>query len=189
MPRRREPDPLSLKIGQRIRKLRKESGLSLEKLAYESELGSKGHLSDVERGLTRPTVSTLKTIADRLGVALLDLVTFPDEDPRQRRIDLELHATRSASREYDSVDGLEDGAGLAVAESEGASVARVLGSRIAAAREVASLTERSLASRAGLTTERLRAIEAGSPDLDVATLARLAAALGVDFWSLVGSRW
>lgn len=87
MPRRSRPDPLAARIGARIRTLRKEAGLTLEKLAYESEVGSKGFLSDVEKGLARPTVETLQAIADRLEVALLDVVTFPDEDDRQRLVD------------------------------------------------------------------------------------------------------
>jgi transcriptional regulator with XRE-family HTH domain len=91
MPRRVTPDPLAERIGARIRELRKEAGLTLEKLAYESEVGSKGFLSDVEKGLARPTVETLGAIAERLGVRLLDLVTFPDEDDRQRLVDRTRH--------------------------------------------------------------------------------------------------
>ena len=83
MHRRDNPDPLALAIGQRIRQFREEAGLTLEKLAYESELGSKGHLSNLERGLVRPTVNTLRVLADRLGVLVLDLVTFPEQDERQ----------------------------------------------------------------------------------------------------------
>jgi transcriptional regulator with XRE-family HTH domain len=88
MPRRRRPDPLAKLVGQRIRALREDQGLTLEKLAYESELGSKRHLSDIERGLTRPTIATLKALADHLGVDLLDVVTFPDASPRQRLVDM-----------------------------------------------------------------------------------------------------
>jgi len=99
MPRRREPDALALAVGQRVRQLREEAGLTLEKLAYESETKptkcfSKGHLSSLERGLVMPTVATLKVLADRLGVLVLDLVTFPDMDDRQKLID----ATRSLPR-------------------------------------------------------------------------------------------
>jgi transcriptional regulator with XRE-family HTH domain len=87
MPRRTTPDPLAQRIGARIRALRKEAGVTLEKLAYESEVGSKGFLSDVEKGLARPTVQTLQAIADRLDLSLMDLVTFPDQDDRQRLVD------------------------------------------------------------------------------------------------------
>ncbi len=71
MPRRSTPDPLAQRIGARIRELRQEAGLTLEKLAYESEVGSKGFLSDVEKGLARPTVETLAAIAERLEVQLI----------------------------------------------------------------------------------------------------------------------
>lgn len=88
MPRRLDPDPLAAKIGGRIRQLRQEVGLTLEKLAYESEVRSKGYLSDIEKGLAFPTVSTLQRIAEHLGVDLLDLVTFPDDSPRQELVAL-----------------------------------------------------------------------------------------------------
>ena len=87
MPRRVSADPLSLAVGRRIRELREEAGLTIERLAYESDLGSKGHLSSIERGLVRPTIHTLKVLADRLGVLPLDLITFPDDDDRQALID------------------------------------------------------------------------------------------------------
>jgi transcriptional regulator with XRE-family HTH domain len=87
MPRRQRADPLAAAIGQRIKQLREERGLTIEKLAYESELGSKGYLSDIERGLARPTVTTLKAISDHLGLLLLDIVTFPEQDERQKLTD------------------------------------------------------------------------------------------------------
>jgi transcriptional regulator with XRE-family HTH domain len=88
MPRRQKADPLVAKIGARIRSLREELELTQEKLAYEGGLSSKGHLSGIEKGLVRPTVETLSTLANRLGVDLLDLVTFPEESPRQQLVDL-----------------------------------------------------------------------------------------------------
>ncbi|NNC08421.1 helix-turn-helix transcriptional regulator [Corallococcus exiguus] len=87
MPRRRTPDPLAKTVGARIRQLREESGLTMEKLAYESDLGSKGYLSDIEKGLARPTLRTLKVLADHLGMLPLDLLTFPEDDERQRLVD------------------------------------------------------------------------------------------------------
>ena len=65
---------------------------------YESEVGSKGFLSDVEKGLARPTVETLNAIAERLEVALLDLVTSPDEDDRQRLVDQTRRLSRGTIR-------------------------------------------------------------------------------------------
>ncbi len=88
MPRRAKPDALSLAVGARIRQLREEQGITMERLAYESDVGSKGHLSNIERGLVHPTAHTLKALADRLGVELPDLVNFPDDGDRARLYDL-----------------------------------------------------------------------------------------------------
>ena len=88
MPRRSAPDELALEVGRRIREIREEEGLTIQQLAETSELGSKGHLSNTERGLVRPNIQTLKQIADGLGVLPLDLMTFPQHDVRQRLVDL-----------------------------------------------------------------------------------------------------
>ncbi|HLK91600.1 MAG TPA: helix-turn-helix transcriptional regulator [Polyangia bacterium] len=86
MPRRTKPDALSLAIGARIRQLREEAGLTMEQLAFESELGSKGHLSNIERGLVRPTAHTLSLLSERLGVELGDMVTFPEAASERGRL-------------------------------------------------------------------------------------------------------
>jgi DNA-binding XRE family transcriptional regulator len=88
MPRRQIADPVAARIGHRIRALRESQGLTQEKLAYEAGLKSKGHLSGIEKGLVRPTLQTLAVLAERLEVDLLDLLTFPEESPRQRLVDL-----------------------------------------------------------------------------------------------------
>ena len=88
MPRRESPDALALEVGQRIREIREEEGLTIQELAETSELGSKGHLSNMERGLVRPNIQTLKHIADGLGVKPLDLLTFPKQSMRYKLIDL-----------------------------------------------------------------------------------------------------
>lgn len=62
--------------------------MTIQQLAEESEIGSKGHLSNMERGLVRPNIQTLKQVADGLDVLPLDLVTFPKRDLRQRLVDL-----------------------------------------------------------------------------------------------------
>ena len=88
MPRRTSADALSLAIGARIRQLREEAGLTIEGLAYSSELGSKGHLSSIERGLVRPTAHTLEALAEGLDALLVDIVNFPEAGDRQRLIEL-----------------------------------------------------------------------------------------------------
>src|SRR5262245_29668181 len=101
MPRRRKADPLALAVGRRIRVLRRERGLTLEKLAYESGLDSKGYLSDIEHGRALPSLTPLQVIADRLEVDLLDLVCFPDEDDRQRVVELTRRASKAVLRQVE----------------------------------------------------------------------------------------
>lgn len=57
------------RIGARIRVLRKERKLSIERLAAESGL-SVGMLSQLERGLTTPSVRSLRVLGSALGVPI-----------------------------------------------------------------------------------------------------------------------
>lgn len=91
MPRRR-PDSFAEKIGERMARLRTEKKLTQEQLGYGGDI-AKGTMSELERGLVRPSVPMLVRIAQVLEVDVLDLVTFPDEHPRHELID----ATRSLS--------------------------------------------------------------------------------------------
>jgi transcriptional regulator with XRE-family HTH domain len=87
MPRRATPDPTAKTVGQRIRQLRSERQLTAERLAFESELSSKGFLSDIEKGRASPSLRTLQVIADYLEVLLVDLFTFPERSEREALID------------------------------------------------------------------------------------------------------
>lgn len=97
MPRLKKPDPLAKAIGSRVCELRKELDLTREKLAYENSI-SKGTITDLEKGLARPSVVTLEKIADGLGVELLDLFTQPTEYDRHRLVDLSRGATATTIR-------------------------------------------------------------------------------------------
>lgn len=63
-------------IGNRIKQLRMKNGLTLEELASRSEL-SKGFLSQLERNLTSPSITTLEDITEVLGISLADF--FKDD--------------------------------------------------------------------------------------------------------------
>ncbi|MHB8828804.1 MAG: helix-turn-helix domain-containing protein [Syntrophales bacterium] len=63
-------------IGERIRQLRKEKGLSQEKLGYESELHCT-HIGSIERGQKNWSIDTLIKIAKGLNVEVVDLFNFP----------------------------------------------------------------------------------------------------------------
>jgi transcriptional regulator with XRE-family HTH domain len=61
-----------VEVGQRIRELRRTRGFSLETVAAKTDL-SIGFLSQIERGLSSPSLRVLATIADTLGVGIAAL--------------------------------------------------------------------------------------------------------------------
>ena len=65
-------------VGGRIRRAREARGLSVRELATRSGL-SAGLVSQVERGLTDPSLQTLRVIAKVLNTPLFDF--FADSDP------------------------------------------------------------------------------------------------------------
>jgi transcriptional regulator with XRE-family HTH domain len=92
MPRRSTPHPLAASVGQRIRALRDEKGLTIHDLAEQSAIRAP-YLSSIEDGLVVIHLGTARKIAQALDVKLLDLLTFPEQDDRQRLVD----AMRKAS--------------------------------------------------------------------------------------------
>lgn len=74
-------------IGRKLKQLRIRNDLTLEELASRSEL-TKGFLSQVERNLTSPSVSTLEDILEALGTNLAmffkeskeEQIVFHEED-------------------------------------------------------------------------------------------------------------
>lgn len=65
-------------LGNRIREFRLERGLTLEQLADSSGL-SASYLSTIERGLKKPSIPVLKSIADALHVSAALLVQDEDD--------------------------------------------------------------------------------------------------------------
>jgi len=68
-----------MNIGFRVRYHRQQQKLSLRQLAERSGL-SISFLSQLERDLTRPSISSLKQIADALGLKVADLLTDASEN-------------------------------------------------------------------------------------------------------------
>ena len=56
------------RLRRNLIKIRKEKGLTQEKLAYESGM-SKGYLSEIEAGKKSPTVRILEKLAETLEVS------------------------------------------------------------------------------------------------------------------------
>lgn len=67
-------------IGHRMKELRIQYGLTQQELADRSEL-SKGFISQLERNLTSPSISTLLDIIQCLGTTPAEF--FADEEPEQ----------------------------------------------------------------------------------------------------------
>ncbi len=71
---------VSMDIGHRMKELRIQYGLTQQELADRSEL-SKGFISQLERNLTSPSVSTLLDIIQCLGTTPAEF--FTDQEPEQ----------------------------------------------------------------------------------------------------------
>jgi transcriptional regulator with XRE-family HTH domain len=70
-------DPVDAQIGQRVRSIRRQRDLSLQQVAREADL-SVGFLSQIERGLSSPTLRDLMRIASAMDAGL-NLFFDPDE--------------------------------------------------------------------------------------------------------------
>jgi transcriptional regulator with XRE-family HTH domain len=70
---------VDLEVGQRIRALRRMRRLSLETIAGRTDL-SIGFISQIERGLSSPSLRVLATLADVLGVGMAALFGTEDKD-------------------------------------------------------------------------------------------------------------
>lgn len=68
-------------IGHKIKRLRQEKNLTQDELASRSEL-SKGFISQLERDLTSPSLSTLDDILECLGTSLKDFFNDDFQDER-----------------------------------------------------------------------------------------------------------
>nr|WP_136925908.1 helix-turn-helix domain-containing protein [Polyangium aurulentum] len=86
MPRRKNPDPLAIKLGARIRAVRVEKKMSVVQLANAAGL-SKGHLSSIEHGRAVFNVVTADKLAKGLGLKLMALVLFPEESPLEQIVE------------------------------------------------------------------------------------------------------
>ena len=63
-----------MKLGQRLRLIRKENQLTLKKLSQLSEL-SVPYLSDMERGVVNPSVDTLQKVATAYNISVKDMIS------------------------------------------------------------------------------------------------------------------
>src|SRR5262249_27122995 len=71
----------------RLRQLIRERYPSLDRFYLESGI-SKGHLSEILRGVSSPSVATLIKLAEALEVEVKDFFIFPEESRRHQVIAL-----------------------------------------------------------------------------------------------------
>ena len=70
---RSKPDPLAKSVGARVRALRLEKDWSFDAFVEETGLG-RGYISELERGLVVPSLTSLAKLAAALDVTVADLV-------------------------------------------------------------------------------------------------------------------
>jgi transcriptional regulator with XRE-family HTH domain len=72
-------------VGGRVRSLRDEKKYTFDAFVEETGLG-RGYISELERGLVVPTITSLAKLAAALEVTIADLVL--GETPRERLFDV-----------------------------------------------------------------------------------------------------
>ncbi len=81
-PERAEPSQQAERVGSRIRDMRRARSFTLVQLAELAEL-SHPFLSQLERGLARPSMASLERIARALGTSQVELLSV--DEPRRGR--------------------------------------------------------------------------------------------------------
>ena len=83
---RKTRDPLSIRVGRRIRQARLKAGLTQQRLAGERY--SKAYVSALENGLIKPSVTALDYLATRLGTTSGWLLA--SDEPKWTRLEADL---------------------------------------------------------------------------------------------------
>ena len=70
-----------MEIGQKLRRLRLQAGLTQEEVANRADL-TKGFISQLENDATSPSIATLQDILDAFGVSLGEFFQARDEEEK-----------------------------------------------------------------------------------------------------------
>ncbi|MFD0710991.1 helix-turn-helix domain-containing protein [Paenibacillus sp. GCM10027626] len=96
---------ISIIVGERIRTLRHQRGLSQEKLAFKADI-TPSYMGQVERGERGATIDTLEKVAVSLDITLEELFRFEDGDTTEnddfsipQKIAFQLHGRTIAEQE------------------------------------------------------------------------------------------
>jgi transcriptional regulator with XRE-family HTH domain len=71
---------------RRLKQLRKGQGYTLKNLAEKSGL-SPTYLSQIERGMSNPSIGTLKKIADAMSITIVSLLGFEETDENEKELE------------------------------------------------------------------------------------------------------
>src|SRR4051794_33230712 len=130
MPVASEHEGQAESIGQRLRRLRHERGLSQRELSSPGV--SYAYISRIEAGARRPSVKALRMLARKLGVSADYLETgseIRDTDERELRIadaELELRLADQPGEAEQKLEGLRDAAVAAGGGGAGAGAEKAL---------------------------------------------------------------
>ena len=78
-------DEFAIKLGSRIRELRKIKGVSQLELAYDMDM-SMNTISGIELGKISPKIDTLRKIALKLEVDITELFDFGEKQSKDKHI-------------------------------------------------------------------------------------------------------
>ena len=104
-----EKKPINIKIGQNIRQIREDAGLTQEKLADILGIGDK-HVSAIERGAVGLSLPTLVRICEALSVSA-DRVLFGARDDNQRLVVIHMlteRMERLSDRQFEAAKTVMD---------------------------------------------------------------------------------
>jgi transcriptional regulator with XRE-family HTH domain len=188
-------------LGNRIRSFRQERGLTLEQFAAASGL-SASYLSTIERGLKKPSIPVLKSIAGVLHVSPSLLVQDEDEiftgeklrflrEGRGLSLDelaeiselpvtlLEKFETGESRPDFEQLECLAEALNFTVSYFlEKGNYQTGIGTRLKQLREAQGLTVASLADKAGVSAGLVSQIENGYTIPSLETIEQLADSLG-----------
>lgn len=69
----KQPEPISIRFGRRLSELRNGRGVTQMQLAQRSGL-DRSFISDMERGVKEPTISTLEVLAIAFNISISELM-------------------------------------------------------------------------------------------------------------------
>ena len=91
----------AIKLGERIRELRKIKGISQLELAYDMDM-SMNTISGIELGKISPKIETLRKIASKLDIEIAELFNFSHTCRRNKNTRKKIKEISRELKEFDS---------------------------------------------------------------------------------------